>query len=81
MLNIMKTQQQALDEAGEVLADVLAIVSSLTPREAAERAWHPGGPSLDELEQRISETGVCRGGLSDVDARPSHRGAASHTNS
>lgn len=25
-----------------------------TPREAAERAYRHGGPSLDELEQRIS---------------------------
>lgn len=58
----MKTRQQALDEAGEVFADALAIVSALTPRQAAERAWHPGGPSVDELERRIRETGICRDG-------------------
>ena len=52
----MKTKQQALDEAGEVFADVLAIVSGLTPREAAERAWHSGGPSVDELERQIRQS-------------------------
>ncbi|WP_454168138.1 hypothetical protein [Microbacterium lacticum] len=44
MLSTMKTKQQALDEAGEVFADALAVVAALTPRQAAERAWHPGGP-------------------------------------
>lgn len=57
----MKTKEQALQDASNVLAEVAAIVSKLTPREAAERAWHPGGPSIDELTDLIRESGICRG--------------------
>ena len=56
----MKTREQALREAGEVFADVLAIVSKLTPRQAAERAWHPGGPSIDVLTEQIAAAGICK---------------------
>ncbi len=55
----MKTKAQALREAGEVFADVLAIVSTMSPRQAAERAWHPGGPSLEALTEQIAATGLC----------------------
>ena len=40
----MKTRQQALDEAGEVFADVLAIVSSITPRKQRNAPGTPAGP-------------------------------------
>ncbi|MGW9345842.1 hypothetical protein ACWGR3_30300 [Streptomyces albidoflavus] len=50
----MKTREQALEDLGRVVGDELAIVATLTPREAAERAWHPGGPSVDELTRTIA---------------------------
>lgn len=49
----MKTREQALRDLGRVIAESAAITSKLTPREAAERAWHPGGPSVDELTELI----------------------------
>lgn len=55
----MKTKAQALDDASDVLAGVLAIVSKLTPRQAAERAWHPGGPSVEALTEQIAAAGIC----------------------
>lgn len=49
----MKTEQQALQDFADVVAEEMAIVSKLTPREAAERAWHRGGPSVEELTRQI----------------------------
>lgn len=49
----MTTRDDAIRAAGEVLAMARAELADLPPREAAERAWTPTGPSLDELEQRI----------------------------
>lgn len=54
----MKTREQALEDLGRVVADEMAIVAKLTPREAAERAWHPGGPSVDELTEIITASRV-----------------------
>lgn len=48
------TREQAIAEAGAALAEALAERDALTPRQAAEAAHRPGGPSVDELEQRIS---------------------------
>lgn len=56
----MKTKEQALQNVSDGLAEVLAIVSKLTPRQAAERAWHPGGPPIDELTEQIRAAGICR---------------------
>lgn len=56
----MKTKDQALRDLGRVVADAAAIVTQLTVRQAAERVWHPGGPSMEELMQRIAATGLCR---------------------
>lgn len=47
------TKQQALQGFADVVAEEMAIVASLTPREAAERAWHLGGPSVPDLAARI----------------------------
>ena len=55
----MKTREQALQEAADVLAEGLAIVARLTPRQAAERAWHPGGPPIDVLAEQIQAAGLC----------------------
>lgn len=42
-----------LDAAARVLAEGCAAQDARTPREAAEAAWIPGGPPVDELEQTI----------------------------
>ena len=44
---------QAIDGAAQILADARARLATLTPRQAAEEAYVPGGPSVDELETRI----------------------------
>ena len=49
----MPTREEALDAAARILADGLALRDSMTPAQAAAAAWTPGGPSVDELEQRI----------------------------
>lgn len=49
----MKTQAQAMQDFADVLAEELAIASKLAPLEAAQRAWHPGGPPVKDLALRI----------------------------
>lgn len=55
------TRAQALDEAGRVIADAVAIFSKLTPRESAERVLTPSGPSVDELTARIEASRAALG--------------------
>lgn len=50
-----KSKEQALADLARVVADEVAIIATLTPMQAAERAWHPGGPPLEELVETISE--------------------------
>lgn len=57
---VMKTKEQALRDLGRVVAEAAAIVRTLAAREAAERAWRPGGPSVDDLTVSIREAGLCR---------------------
>lgn len=45
--------EHAIASAGAAIADGLALRDSLPPRQAAELAWTPTGPSVDELEARI----------------------------
>lgn len=45
----MKTRAQAIRDLGAVVAEEIAVIETLTPLEAARRAFHPGGPSIDEL--------------------------------
>ena len=47
------TRAQALEEAGRVISEAVAVFSKLTPGQSAERIWVPGGPSVDELTARI----------------------------
>ncbi|MEV5538512.1 hypothetical protein AB0L13_16775 [Saccharopolyspora shandongensis] len=47
------TRADCIAAAGRILRDALAELESLPPRQAAESAWYPGGPSVDELERRI----------------------------
>ncbi|SES21173.1 hypothetical protein SAMN04488000_118131 [Lentzea albida] len=56
----MTTREEAIRAAGTVLAHIRHLIATRTPRESAEAAWVPGGPSLDELERRIR---VLRGEL------------------
>jgi hypothetical protein len=56
----LKTREQALRDLGRVVAASHAITSKLTPLEAAQRAWHPGGPRIEELAQRIAENRAAR---------------------
>lgn len=47
------TREECVREAGKVLARINYLIATRTPRESAEAAYVPGGPSLDELERRI----------------------------
>lgn len=49
----MTTYEEAINRAGKAVAVAFQRVQEGTPREAAERAYTPSGPSLDELEARI----------------------------
>lgn len=56
-----KTREQALRDLGQVIADELREIRQLTPRQAAERAWHPDHRmSLDELTDHCASLGICR---------------------
>lgn len=47
------TEEQAIDGAGAILARARADQAERTPAEAARLAFVPGGPSEEEIEQRI----------------------------
>ncbi len=47
------TREECIQAAGRELARIRWQLATRTPRESAEAAWVPGGPSLDELENRI----------------------------
>lgn len=49
------TRDEAIQAAGRELAHIKFQLATRTPRESAEAAFVPGGPSLDELEARIRE--------------------------
>lgn len=55
-----KSKEQALRDLGRVVAEEAAIVRTLTVREAAERIWYPGGPSMEECIARAEASGLCR---------------------
>lgn len=62
----MTTYEQAIDTAGAALAEAFRQVFEGTPRQAAERAFTPGGPSITELEARITDFRAGRGGKSNT---------------
>jgi hypothetical protein len=45
----------AIHNAGRTLALGRQLIASMTPRQQAEAAYTPTGPSVDELEARIRE--------------------------
>ncbi|MCW2831110.1 MAG: hypothetical protein JWP31_1802 [Aeromicrobium sp.] len=49
----MTTRDEALDAAARDVAASNAAIAHMTPREQAEAAYTPTGPSVDELEARI----------------------------
>lgn len=49
----MTTQSEAIAKAGQTLATARSVADQMTPRELAEVAHRAGGPSVDELEDRI----------------------------
>lgn len=51
----MSTRAAAVADAGAVLARALVSLEERSPREAAEAAYVPGGPSVEVIEARIRE--------------------------
>ena len=49
----MPTREEAIHRAATAYANGVRTCEQMTPREQAEAAAHPGGPSVDELEDRI----------------------------
>ncbi|HSX68773.1 hypothetical protein [Nocardioides sp.] len=58
-----KTREECIAAAGRALAEARALCAAMTPREQAEAAYQPGGPSVEEIEDRIRE----RRGLAPLD--------------
>lgn len=54
-------KRRALHEVAQMVREQGAILDTLTAQEAAQRAWHPGGPSVEELVQFAIARG-CRAG-------------------
>lgn len=48
-----RTREQSIGLAAKAFANAIATCEQMTPREQAEAAWRPGGPTVDELEDRI----------------------------
>jgi len=51
----MTSRPEAVTAAGTVLARARAALDERTPREAAEAAYVPGGPTVEQLEAQIRE--------------------------
>lgn len=51
--SIRLPQRTAIDDAGRLLALARAERDSLPPNLAARAAWQSGGPSVQEIENRI----------------------------
>lgn len=49
----MKSREQALSEVAALVVEQGQILDRLTPEEAAERAWRPGGPSREEIAEKF----------------------------
>lgn len=49
----MTTRDEAIQTAAKAFAQGVRLLYEGTPREAAERAYNPGGPPVEELEARI----------------------------
>ena len=49
----MTTERECFRNAARTFATARAVLAETAPRAAAEAAHYAGGPSVDELEQRI----------------------------
>lgn len=49
----MTSRAEAIAKAGQTLATARTVADAMAPRELAEAAHRAGGPSVDELEDRI----------------------------
>jgi hypothetical protein len=47
------TYEEAISRAAQIVADAWAHMATRTPEQAAEEAWTPGGPSKEELADKI----------------------------
>jgi hypothetical protein len=50
-----RTWAECIAAAGAALAAGIEHMESLSPRQAAEEAYRPGGPSVDEIEAQIRD--------------------------
>lgn len=50
----MITRDQAFADLARMVAEEGAILDTLTPEQAAERAWHPGGPSKEDIAAKFA---------------------------
>ena len=57
----MIAREQALQSLADFLSERAEQTAAITPREAAESAWHPGGPSVDGLTTTITASRTGRG--------------------
>ena len=48
-------REQAMRNAGRVFAAALTRIARMTPEEAADAAYVPGGPSREELAAKVRE--------------------------
>lgn len=49
----LSAYEQAVAGAAQLLADVRHRIATIPPRQAAQEAYVPGGPPVEELETRI----------------------------
>lgn len=54
----MSARDRAFGEVARMVREQGVILDNLTAQEAAQRAWRPGGPSLEALAQ-IAEARGC----------------------
>lgn len=53
----MNAQQRALRDVAQMVREQGLILDGLTAQQAAERAWHPGGPSIEALVEMAKARG------------------------
>ncbi|TFV49547.1 hypothetical protein [Blastococcus sp. TF02A-35] len=55
------SREECFAAAGAALAAAIERRDALSPRQAAQAAWRPGGPSVDEIERRITARRLSEG--------------------
>lgn len=50
------TRHEAIAQAGQIIAQAVAVSEQMTPRQLAEASWTPTSPyTVDQLEDRIRQ--------------------------